>query len=76
MHVSKVCVDACISCTVYVYASLCICVYRRMCVCVRASTKVLKLFKIQSSQLTESFLDPLCVIVVFFFLSESKMLQN
>lgn len=39
-------------------------------------TKVLRLFKTQPSQLTESFLDSLHVIVVFFFLSESKMLRN
>lgn len=49
-------------------------VYARIDVCV--CTKVLRLCKIQTSQLIESFLEPLHVIVVFFFLSESKMLQN
>lgn len=57
-------------------AQACVYVCIDVCVCMHACTKVLKLFKIQSSQLTESFLDPLCVVVVFFFLSESKMLQN
>lgn len=43
-----------------------------MCV----QTKVLRLLKTQPSQLTESFLDPIHVVVIFFFLSESKMLQS
>lgn len=62
--------------SVYVCEILYMCVYRYVHMCVHTHTKMLKLFKIQSSQLIESFLAPLYINVVFFFLSKLKKLQN